>query len=277
MQEFIDNIDWSYWLGIGLQYSGRIIIALAIFIVGRKLIKFLMKLVDRILTKNGYDGVFVNFLENAMASFLTIILAVFALQQLGVQTTSLVAMLGAAGLAIGLALQGSLGNFAAGLMILAVKPFDEGDYVSVAGGVEGVVKSVRIFSTVLTTTDNRQIIIPNSLITGDKMINFTSMNTRRIDLVIGVSYEDDLKVARSVLEKIVQAHDNILADPEPAVMLADLADSSVNFSVKSWVKTEDYWVTRSDLLESIKSDLEAAGCSIPYPQNDVHLFQEKKD
>ncbi len=275
MQDWINSIDWNQWLQVGLQFSGRILLAILIFIIGRKLIKGLMKAVDRILTSNGYDNVFVNFLENVGSALLTVILAVFALQQLGFQTTSLVAMLGAAGLAVGLALQGSLSNFASGLMILALKPFEEGDYVSVAGGVDGTVQMVRIFSTVLTTPDNRRIIVPNSMITTDTMTNFTTMNRRRIDLVIGVSYADDLKVARAVLEKIIQSHENVLSDPEPVIMLMDLADSSVNFAVRPWVNTEDYWSTRSDLLESIKLDLEAAGCSIPYPQQDLHLFQEK--
>ncbi len=274
MQEWFNNIDWNNWLNIGMQYCGRILLALLIFIIGRKLIKTLMKVVDRVLTRNGYDNVFVNFLENVASALLTVVLAVFALQQLGVQTTSLVAMLGAAGLAIGLALQGSLSNFASGLMILALKPFEEGDYVAVAGGVEGTVQTVRIFSTVLTTPDNRRIIVPNSMITTDTMTNFTTMDRRRIDLTIGVSYADDLKVARAVLEKIIQGHENILKEPEPVIMLAELADSSVNFAVRPWVKTEDYWSTRGDLLESIKLELEAAGCSIPYPQQDVHLIQE---
>jgi len=275
MQDWLNNFDWNHWLNIGLQYSGRLLLALLVFIIGRKLIKLLMKAADRLLTKNGYDSVFVNFLENVISALLTVILAVFALQQLGVQTTSLVAMLGAAGLAVGLALQGSLSNFASGLLILAVKPFEEGDYVSVAGGVEGTVQTVRIFSTILTTPDNRKIIVPNSMITSDSMTNLTTMDRRRIDMVIGVSYDDDLKVARQVLETIIDAHANILEEPEPVIMIIELADSSVNFAVRPWVKTEDYWSTRGDLLESIKLQLEAAGCSIPYPQQDVHLKQEQ--
>jgi small conductance mechanosensitive channel len=181
-------------------------------------------------------------------------------------------MLAAAGLAIGLALKDSLSNFASGVMIVVFRPFKLGDLVEVAGQT-GKVEEIKIFSTMLVTTDNRTIIIPNGQITSDPIINHTAKKIRRVDLAMGVGYDDDLKVARDVMMKAMVNHPLVLEDPAPSMLMTELADSSVNFSVRPWAKTEDFWTVYGDLLEQFKTDLEAAGCNIPYPQTDVHLHQ----
>ena len=206
------------------------------------------------------------------AAVLLVVIA--ALQYLGLPITSLVAVLGAAGLAIGLALKDSLGNFASGVMLVMFRPFTKGDYVEVAG-VGGTVDEVRIFSTILTTPDNRQVIIPNGQVAADTITNYTALDQRRVDLTFGVGYNDDLKLARSVLERICKEHPLVLDDPATKIFVANLGDSSVDFNVRPWCKTGDYWTVYGDLLETAKVELEAAGCSIPYPQSDVHLHKVK--
>jgi small conductance mechanosensitive channel len=173
---------------------------------------------------------------------------------------------------VGLALQSSLSNFASGLMLVGFRPFSKGNFVE-AGGVSGTVSSVGIFQTQLTTPDNRHVIVPNSEITSQPITNYSAFDTRRIDLMIGVGYDDDLKTAQSVMKKVIEDHDKVLKDPEPVVLMMELGDSSVNFAVRPWVKTPDYWAVRGELLESLKVELEAAGCSIPFPQRDVHLYK----
>jgi len=193
-----------------------------------------------------------------------------ALDTLGLPITSLIAVVGAAGLAVGLALKDSLGNFASGVMLVTFKPFSQGDMVEVAG-ISGKVDEVRIFSTILTTTDNKQITIPNGLVYAEAITNYTALDTRRIDLVFGVGYDDDLKKAREVLTRICAEHPLVLDDPATNVFVINLGDSSVDFAVRPWAKTDDYWTVWGDLLESGKVELEAAGCSIPFPQRDVHM------
>ncbi len=196
-----------------------------------------------------------------------------ALAQLGIQTTSMLAVFGAAGLAVGLAMKDSLSNFASGVMLVMFRPFRIGDVVEVAG-ITGKVQDLRIFSSIITTPDNKEVIIPNGQITSGVITNYTSRGTRRVDLVIGVSYDDDLKVAKQIMEEVVNAHPLVLSDPAPAVAMAALADSSVNFNVRPWTKVEDYWTVYSDLLEQLKEKLEAGGCNFPYPQTDVHLYKQ---
>src|SRR6056297_1597805 len=194
---------------------------------------------------------------------------------LGCQAAALIAVLGAAGLAVGLALQNSLGNFASGVMLVLFRPFTKGDFVE-AGGTSGTVSEVGIFNTVLNTPDNRRVIVPNGQITNDIITNYSAHDTRRIDLIIGVDYGDDLKTARATIEKVIKAHDKVLEDPAPIVWVMELADSSVNFAVRPWVASADYWQVRNELLEQLKTELEAAGCSIPFPQRDVHLHEVGK-
>jgi small conductance mechanosensitive channel len=197
-----------------------------------------------------------------------------AASQVGINTASFLTILGTAGLAIGLALKDSLSNFAAGVMLVLFRPFRVGDYVTV-GGVSGTAKEISIFNTLLTTPDNQQIIVPNGKVMGDVIINVTKHPNRRIDLVVGIGYEDDIKKAKEIMEKVVKEHENVLADPAPQVAVCELGDSSVNFVVRPWTETANYWPTRFALIENIKIALDGAGISIPFPQRDVHLYQEK--
>jgi len=255
-----------------IAWGWKILAALLIFIIGRWVAKLIRRSVSKLMTARGLDPMLVAFLSAILYAILLVAVVIAAVGQLGIQTTPLVAVLGAAGLAVGLALQSSLGNFASGVMLVLFRPFTKSDYVE-AGGTSGTVEEVGIFNTVLNTPDNRRVIVPNGQITSDTITNYSAHDTRRIDLIIGVDYSDDLKVARAALEKTLEQHDKVLADPAPVVWVMELADSSVNFAVRPWVATADYWQVRNELLEQIKSDLEAAGCSIPFPQRDVHLHQ----
>lgn len=253
-----------------IPWSTNIIFALLIWIIGRKVIKVLMKFIGKAFEKSNMDSVLVAFLTAIIQTVLTAFVAIAALDQLGVPTTSLVAIFGAAGLAIGLSLQDSLKNFAAGVMIILNRPFSAGHVVEVAG-VMGVVEKVGVFSTMMTTPDNREITIPNGSIYGDVITNYSARDTRRIDLVIGISYDDDIKQAKEILQDILVKEDRILDDPAPGVAMGELADSSVNFNVRPWVNASDYWPVRSEILEQVKMRFDAVGISIPYPQQDVNI------
>ena len=259
---------------LALLWGGRLLVALAIFFVGRWIAKWITGKTQKVMEGREVDPTLVAFLGNILNAALLAAVIIAALDALGVPVTSLVAVLGAAGLAIGLAMKDSLSNFATGVMLILLRPFTKGDYVEVAD-VEGSVDEVRIFSTYLTTPDNKRVIVPNGMIGNDTITNYTAMGQRRVDLVFGVGYDDDLKVAREVLERICREHPKVLDEPETAVWVKELGDSSVNFNVRPWVKTEDYWGVYGDLLETGKIELEKAGCSIPYPQRDVHLFQQQ--
>jgi len=253
-----------------IPWSTNIIFALLIWIIGRKVIKVLMKFIGKAFEKSNMDSVLVAFLTAIIQTVFTAFVAIAALDQLGVPTTSLVAIFGAAGLAIGLSLQDSLKNFAAGVMIILNRPFSAGHVVEVAG-VMGVVEKVGVFSTMMTTPDNREITIPNGSIYGDVITNYSARDTRRIDLVIGISYDDDIKQAKEILQDILVKEDRILDDPAPGVAMGELADSSVNFNVRPWVNASDYWPVRSEILEQVKMRFDAVGISIPYPQQDVNI------
>lgn len=248
----------------------NIVLAILIWVVGKWISKRVTKLVRRLMERAELDPTLVSFLGNIVYGILLAAVALAALDTLGIPVTSLVAVVGAAGLAVGLALKDSLGNFAAGVMLVLFRPFGKGDFVEVAG-VAGTVQAVRIFSTVLTTPDNKEIIIPNGQISADTITNYSANDTRRIDLVFGVAYDDDLKAAREVLTRICGEHPKVLAEPATNIFVLNLGDSSVDFAVRPWVKTEDYWSVYGDLMEQAKVELEAAGCSIPFPQRDVHL------
>jgi small conductance mechanosensitive channel len=248
----------------------RIIGALAVFIIGSFVAKMIRGTLRKLLKRADVDETLTPFLCNvayygALAFVLIAVLGLF-----GVETTSLVAVLGAASFAIGLALQGTLSNFAAGVMLLLFRPFDVGDVIS-AGGVTGQVQMIGIFSSTFHTPDNRKIIVPNSKIYGDTIENVTALDTRRIDMTFGVGYNDDLTVAKNTIQKIAAEHPLTLSDPAVQVEIVELADSSVNFICRPWSKTGDYWTVFFDLQKQMKEGLEAAGCSIPYPQRDVHL------
>lgn len=250
----------------------KLIVALVIFFIGRWVAKVITRAFRRAISRGKIDETLESFLGNIVYVILMVAVILAAVDTLGVNITSLLAIVGAAGLAIGLALKDSLGNFAAGVMLISFRPFAKGDFVEVAG-TSGSVDEVRIFNTILTTPDNKKITIPNALITADAITNYSALDTRRVDLVIGVGYDDDLKQARDTITQVVTGHDKVLDEPEFKIFVSELADSSVNFNVRPWVKTDDYWTVYGDLLESLKVELEAAGCNIPYPQRDVHLHQ----
>lgn len=251
----------------------NIILALVIFFVGKWLAKVIVKSVKRLMTKANLDDVLTNFLGSLLSAALMVVVIIAALDQLGVDTKSVLAIFAAAGLAVGLALKDSLSNFAAGVMIVMFKPFKNGDFID-AAGVTGTVDMIGIFNTILRTGDNREITVPNSQIYGGVITNFSARETRRIDLVIGIGYGDDIKAASNLLEQILNNDERILKDPAPVIMVSELGASSVDFAVRPWVNSADYWAVRSDTLESIKTEFDKAGISIPYPQTDVHLFKE---
>lgn len=251
---------------------GSIVYAVIIMAIGFWGAKAVSRLVRGIMQRRDLDQALTGFIANLINALVITFAAIAALNQLGIQTTSLVAVVGAAGLAIGLALKDSLGNFAAGVMILLFKQFKSGDLID-AAGVLGVVETLNIFSTQLRTADNKTIFVPNGKLIGDNIINYSTKPTRRIDLVIGVSYQADLGQVKAVLEDILASDGRILKDPAATIGLLELGDSSVNFAVRPWVASEDYWNVYFDLHAAIKTRFDTEGISIPYPQRDVHLHQ----
>ena len=268
MENFADTLN--LWIS---TYAVKAVVAIAVFIIGKWLARWAANLVEKAMGKSGVETTLTKFLSKLIYYTLMVVVLISAAGQLGIKTTSFLAILGAAGLAIALALKDSLANFASGVMIILFRPFKVGDFVT-AGGNTGSVKHIDIFSTVLMTGDNQRIIIPNSAITGGAITNVNAEETRRIDLVIGIGYDDDIKQAKATLEEIVKNDSRILTDPAPKIAVAELADSSVNFVVRPWVKTADYWAVRFDLTENIKLTFDEKGISIPYPQQDVHMYQE---
>ncbi|MDF1543604.1 MAG: mechanosensitive ion channel [bacterium] len=256
----------------GALYGTKILGAIAILIIGRIVVGMLVGSVRRLMKKGNVDETLTKFGLNLTRILLMTFVFIAALNALGVATTSFIAILGAAGLAVGLALQGSLANFASGVMLIIFRPFKAGDFVE-AAGVAGVVENISIFSTLMKTGDNKQMIIPNSNITGGNITNYSAKETRRVDLVFGIGYDDDLKKAKQLLEEILKADDRILSDPAPVVAVSELADSSVNFIVRPWVNSADYWAVYWDLTEKVKLTFDAQGISIPFPQRDVHMHQ----
>ena len=253
-----------------IPWGIKIVLALAIFYVGRMVVSSIVKLVSKLLRQRDMDEILVSFLSSILRWVLLLFVIIAALSQLGINTNSLVALLGAAGLAIGLSLQSSLSNFASGVMLIIFRPFTKGDFVE-AGGATGVVDNISIFTTTMTTTDNKEIIVPNGAILGGNITNYSARPTRRVDMVFGISYDDDLRKAKQLLEEIIAADDRVLAEPAPVIALGELADSSVNFLVRPWAKSEDYWGLLWDTTETVKLKFDEAGISIPYPQMDVHV------
>ncbi len=272
---WLEQLDWQTMINLALQWGGQLLVALLIYLIGRRLIRWLTGMLDRALLKRSESALLRTFLQRITSISLTLLLVLMVLAQLGVNTTSVFALLGAAGLAVGLALKDSLGNFASGVLIILLRPFRVGDFVEIAGQ-SGNVASVNLFNTELIMTDNRVILLPNSDVMANPIINYSARDTRRIDLVVGVHYEDDLKTAQAAIHKaLARFPDRVLEDPAPVVMLFDLADSSVNFAIRPWCQTADYWLLRGELLGAIKEELEAAGCSIPFPQRDLHVYQHQ--
>jgi len=256
-------------------YGVKVIAAIAIFIVGRWVAKGFRSLTKKMLDKRNVDPTITGFVRNLVYMGLLVFVIIAALGQLGIQTTSFIAILGAAGLAIGLALQGSLANFAAGFLMIIFKPFKVGDYIE-AGGSAGTVEVIQIFTTTLRTPDNKTVIIPNAGVTGGNIVNWTVKGTRRVDMGFGIGYEDDIDKAKQIIIDVLSKDDRILKDPPMQIAVSELADSSVNFVVRPWATVSDYWGIYFDAMENIKKAFDEAGISIPYPQQDVHLFQESK-
>jgi small conductance mechanosensitive channel len=268
MENFTDTLmDYVY------AYGPNIIYAIVILIVGRIVTAFVGGVVRRLMNRSKVDITLTNFIVSLTKILLMTFVVIAAINKLGIQTTSLVAIIGAAGLAVGFALQGSLGNFAAGVMIIIFRPFAVGDYVE-AGGIAGSVEQAGIFTTIFKTPDNKKVIVPNGQITSGSITNYSANDSRRVDMVFGIGYGDDIKKAKETLERILREDERVLKEPAPVVAVSELGDSSVNFVVRPWVKTSDYWNVYFDIHEKVKLTFDNENISIPFPQRDVHLFQE---
>ena len=270
MEEILQKI-WELTTIYGL----KIVIALLILFFGRIIAKLVSKIVGRLMERSKIDPTIIRFVSSLTYIALIAFVIIAALGQLGIQTASFIAVVGAAGLAVGLALQGSLANFAAGFLMIIFKPFKVGDYIE-GGGVAGTVEEISIFTTILTSPDNKTIIVPNAKLTEDNIVNWTIKGTRRVDMVMGIGYGDDIDKARQVINNVLAAESRLLKDPAPLVAVVELADSSVNFVVRPWVKASDYWGVYFDLTEKMKKAFDANGISIPFPQRDVHVYEHKE-
>ena len=268
------GIDWAEtWTLIqttGVDLGINLVTALVIFFVGKWFVGMVVKGLMKAMQKGDLDITLRRFVSNLARSLLMLFVIIAAINALGVQTASLIALVGAAGLAVGLALQGSLANFAAGVLIVLFRPYKVGDWIE-GGGVSGSVEEVQILTTVLKTGDNKRVIIPNSQIMGTTITNYSANDKRRVDLVVGVSYSDDLDKVRKELQDLVDADERILKDPAVTIAVSELADSSVNFVLRPWVNTADYWAVYFDLTEKVKKRFDEVGISIPFPQRDVHV------
>ncbi|AYA65361.1 mechanosensitive ion channel family protein [Alteromonas sp. RKMC-009] len=256
-----------------IPWAINIAMAIAIFVIGRIIVGILLSVFRRVMAKSKYDEMLINFVESIVSAILMLFVIVASLDQLGVDTTSLVAIVGAAGLAIGLSLQDSLKNFAAGVMLLVFKPFKQGNYVE-AAGTAGIVQKIGIFHTVMTSLDNKEITIPNGKIYSDNITNYSAKDTRRCDMTFGIGYDDDLLKAKRILQELVDEETRILKEPACLIGVAELGDSSVNFTVRPWVAASDNLAVRLAFTEAVKLRFDAEGISIPYPQMDVHFFKE---
>ena len=260
---------------IGSSLSISLLMALAILIIGRQLVKLILRLITVALEKSNVEDTVRIFVTNLLNTLLMILVFIAAINQLGIETKSIISVLGAAGLSIGLALQGSLSNFAAGILIVIYRPYKVGDYIE-AGNYAGTVKDIQIFSTVLKTPDNKIVVVPNGSIMNGSIVNYSDQDTRRIDLIVSCGYEDDIDKVRSVLEDILKKEKRVLKDPKPQIAVTELADSSVNFIFRPWVKRTDYLPVYYSLLEEVKKRFDKEGISIPYPQSDVHIHNHKE-
>ena len=274
------GFDWAeVWTMIqttGVDLGINVVSAIVIFFIGKWIVNLVVKGLLKAMQKGDMDITLRRFVSNLARMLLMLFVIIAAIHQLGIQTASLIALLGAAGLAVGLALQGSLSNFAAGVLIVLFRPYKVGDWIE-GGGVSGAVEEVQILTTVLKTGDNKRVIIPNSQIMGTTITNYSANETRRVDLVVGVSYSDDLDKVRRELESLVAADDRILKDPAVTIAVSELADSSVNFVLRPWVNTADYWAVYFDLTERVKKRFDEVGISIPFPQQDVYLHNVAAD
>lgn len=271
------GIDWAgLWNTVrtlGFDFGLKAVIAIVIFLVGRTIARLVTRGLRNVMQSQEVDKILESFVCNLVYWTLMVFVIIAAINQIGIQTTSLIAVMGAAGLAVGLALQGSLANFAAGVLIVVFRPYRVGDYIE-AAGIAGSVLQVQILTTMLKTPDNKQIIVPNGQIMGSIITNYSANDLRRVDMAVGVSYSDDLDNVRSTIKDLVAADERILKDPECVIADSELGDSSVNFVVRPWVKTADYWGVKFDLTEAIKKRFDKEGISIPFPQRDVHVYNQ---
>jgi len=280
----IASFDWSTipellrskGVDLGIDLGIKVATALAIFLIGKFLIGILVRGISRVMQKQGVDKTLETFVCNLVRVSLMVVVVIAAIGAIGIQTTSFIAIFGAAGLAVGLALQGSLSNFASGVLIVLFRPYRVGDFIE-AAGIAGSVEQVQILTTILKTGDNKQIIVPNSQIMDSIITNYSANPTRRVDMVVGVSYDDDLDKVRKTIEDLIAAEDRILAEPAPTIAVSALADSSVNFVVRPWVNAADYWGVMFDMTEAIKKRFDKEGISFPFPQQDVHLYKQDSD
>lgn len=281
MEEEYEKIMSIDWVALGervqlllIEFGGKALVAIVIFIVGRWIARLITKAIRTVMHAQDVDKILESFVTNLVYWILMVFVVVAAIDRLGVQTTSLIAVMAAAGLAVGLALQGSLSNFAAGVLIVIFRPYKVGDFVE-AAGISGSIIQVQILTTVMKTGDNKEIVVPNGQIMSSIITNYSTHDTRRVDMVIGVSYDDDLDKVRETLKGLIEADGRILKDPECLIAVAELADSSVNFNLRPWVKTGDYSSVKFDLTEAIKKKFDEVGISFPYPQQDVHLYRSE--
>ena len=266
---------WGQITELLSSFGISLFIALCILVIGRQVIKIVIKVISSALERSNTEDTVRIFVTNLLNTLLMIVVFIAAINQLGIETTSIIAVLGAAGLAIGLALQGSLANFAAGILIVIYRPYKVGDYIQ-ADNHLGTVNDIQIFSTVLRTPDNKLVVVPNGSIMNGSIVNFSNQDTRRIDMVIGCGYEDDIDKVKAVLTDIVAKDDRVLSDPKTRIAVSELADSSVNFIVRPWVKNPDYLDVMYSLTEEIKKRFDEEGISIPYPQSDVHIHNHSE-
>lgn len=256
------------------EYGLKVIAAIAILIIGRIVAKWLRGVIEKMMTRGNTDPMIVGFVGSLAYIGMMAFVVLAALGQLGIETTSFIAILGAAGLAIGLALQGSLSNFAAGFLMIIFRPFKVGDFIEGAG-TSGIVEAIHMFTTTLRTGDNKTVIIPNSSLSNGNITNYSAKETRRVDLTVGASYDADIKHVRSVIKGIIDGDERVMSDPAPLIAVGELADNSVNFVVRVWVKSGDYWGVFFDTTEAVKVRFDEEGIGIPYPQRDVHLYEHK--
>jgi len=272
MENFQEVLERLY--GLFVRYGMKLVLAIVVLVAGLIVIRWITRAFVRLMKKGNVNPSLVPFLKTLTNILLKVMLVISVMGMVGIEMTSFIAILGAAGLAVGLALSGTLQNFAGGVMILIFKPFKVGDVIE-AQGHTGKVKDLRIFNTILLTPDNKTIILPNGGLSTGSMINFSTESRRRVDMTFGIGYGDDATKAREVLMKLIEADDRILKDPEPFIALSELGDSSVNFVVRVWVEAADYWGVYFDMQEKVYNTFAKEGLNIPFPQMDVHLHQQK--
>lgn len=270
-QDLIDNIA-----NLATTYGLKLILAILVLIIGLIVIRSITRGATRLMKKRNVDDSLVPFLRSMISVSLKVLLIISIMTMVGIQMTSFIAVIGAAGLAVGLALQGTLQNFAGGVIILLFKPYKVGDYITTQGH-SGTVKEIQIFTTILTTPDNQTIIIPNSPIATNSLTNYSTQDTRRVDFTFGIGYQDDIDKARSIINGIINNDDRIMKDPEPMIKVSNLGDSSVDLATRVWVKSGDYWNVFFDMNEKVKKTFDSEGISIPFPQQDVHLYKHDND